>query len=195
MRFNLIYCIWIYTSISIINAQSVLNYFNAQVLNAQVVLNWEVRFGNTCDGIEIQHSTDSISFVEIGEIAGVCGSKIENIAYQFIHPFPQKNRLNYYRLGLGGFGYSELETVEVLDFKNGYILRPNPIQEKVQISFEKDLGKFRLQIINLQGRRVLDTQEQGASIHVNTFDWPPGIYLFAIQSNKIQIFNGRIIKL
>ena len=82
MRFNLICCFWIYASICIVNAQSVLNYFNAQVLNAQVVLNWEVRIGNTCDGIEIQHSTDSISFVKIGEIAGVCGSKIENIAYQ-----------------------------------------------------------------------------------------------------------------
>ena len=195
MRFNLICCFWIYASICIVNAQSVLNYFNAQVLNAQVVLNWEVRIGNTCDGIEIQHSTDSISFVKIGEIAGVCGSKIENIAYQFIHPFPQKNRLNYYRLGLGGFGYSELETVEVLDFKNGYILRPNPIKDKVQLTFEKDLGKFQLQIFDLQGQIVLEAEEQGASIYVTTIDWTPGIYLFAIQSNKIQIINGRIIKL
>lgn len=195
MRFNLIYSIWICAFFSTVNAQPVLNYFNAQVLNAQVVLNWEVRIGNTCDGIEIQHSTDSISFIKIGEIAGVCGSKIENIAYQFIHPFPQKNRLNYYRLGLGGFGYSELETVEVLDFKNGYILRPNPINDKVQLTFEKDLGKFQLRIFDLQGHVVLDSQEQGASIHLNTDDWTPGIYLFAIQSNKIQIITGRMIKL
>lgn len=195
MQFNLIYSIWICAFFSTVNAQSVLNYFNAQVLNAQVVLNWEVRIGNTCDGIEIQHSTDSISFIKIGEIAGVCGSKIENIAYQFIHPFPQKNRLNYYRLGLGGFGYSELETVEVLDFKNGYILRPNPINDKVQLTFEKDLGKFQLRIFDLQGHVVLDSQEQGASIHLNTDDWTPGIYLFTIQSNKIQIITGRMIKL
>ena len=72
---------------------------------------------------------------------------------------------------------------------------PNPIKDKVQLTFEKDLGKFQFTNFDLQGQIVLEAEEQGASIYVNTIDWTPGIYLFAIQSNKIQIINGRIIKL
>jgi len=193
LRFIVICSLWIYTALGIVNAQSVLNYFNAQALNNQVVLNWEIQTGNTCDGIEIQHSTDGLLFSKIGEIAGVCGSKTESIAYQFTHQQPQINSLNYYRLVLGGFGNSELETVEVLDYRNGYILRPNPINDRVQLTIEKDLGNFNMQILDLKGHIILNSKGQGSEIQLNTYNWSPGVYLFNIQSTEAKRISGRFI--
>jgi len=195
MRIKFVFLFWISCSIGVLKSQTILNYFNAQVLNGQVILNWEIQTGNTCDGIEIQHSTDSISYYKIGEIKGVCGSKTENISYEFKHLFPQKNSKNYYRLQLGGFAFSELETVEVLDFKNGYLLRPNPAQDKLQLKFDRDLGSFQIRIIDLQGHAVVNTQGMGSGIYLDASDWSPGVYVFMIQTEDIVPIKGRLIKL
>ncbi|MBK9108621.1 MAG: hypothetical protein IPM92_09715 [Saprospiraceae bacterium] len=64
-------------------SQNVLNYFNAIAVDKNILLEWQMTQGQTCDGIRILHSTDSISFIEIGFIGGICGGKIETVTYQF----------------------------------------------------------------------------------------------------------------
>jgi len=195
MRIKFVFLFWISCGFGFLQSQSILNYFNAQVINGQVILIWEILTGNTCDGIEIQHSTDSILFSKIGEIAGVCGSKTENISYEFKHLFPQKNRKNYYRLQLGGFTFSELETVEVLDFKNGYLLRPNPVHDKLQLKFDRDLGSFQIRIIDLEGHAIVHTQGMGSGIYLDASDWSPGVYVFTLQSKDLTGIQVRCVKL
>ena len=80
---------------------------------------------------------DKINFNQIGEISGICGSKFEKISYSFEHPNPIKNRINYYRLALGGLGFSDTISIEILDFKYGYQVRPNPM--KMALSKSKEL--------------------------------------------------------
>ena len=48
--------------------------FSAVQVETKVQLNFTIKAGNTCNGIEIFRSPDSVNFSLIGDIQGVCGS-------------------------------------------------------------------------------------------------------------------------
>lgn len=104
-------CLFLFTSESRTGfAQStpLLTKFNGTAYNNQVYLSWEIGQGSTCNGIGVMRSVDSVSFVEIGSIEGVCGSTSEPQSYTFTDLTPQSNRTNYYRLNLGGLAFSSV---------------------------------------------------------------------------------------
>jgi len=101
--------------------QEILENFKVFETNGQVLLNWQIVQGSTCFGIGILQSTNQLDFTEIGHIPGVCGASNDPLGYQFIDSNPIKNQFNYYRLNLGGYGYSEILAIK--DFvNNGGIL-------------------------------------------------------------------------
>ena len=96
------------------NEDVVLN-FSATEFNGKVLLTWSVTQGNTCNGILILHGTDTLNYSQIGSIEGICGSTAEVIKYQFTDISPNVNQTNYYRLSLGGIGFSYPVIVDVID--------------------------------------------------------------------------------
>lgn len=127
--------------VSSVSAQNedVISGLDANELNGKVLLTWSIKQGNTCNGINILRSTDSINFIFVGSINGVCGSSSAELPYEFTDLNPVKNKRNYYRLSLGGIGFSWIVSAEVIDVNsNNYMLRPNPIGDSSELHFKND---------------------------------------------------------
>ncbi len=119
--------------------QPILGKFLITKVGSDVYLNWTINAGSICSGIEIERSTDSIAFENIGNIAGTCGSISEAVTYNFTDKSPITNKKNYYRLIFGGTQISKVISIEFIDVeKLGYQIRPHPLLDNSVIYFENN---------------------------------------------------------
>jgi len=119
--------------------QPILGKFLITKVGNDVYLNWTINAGSICSGIEIERSTDSLVFKNIGNIAGTCGSISEAVTYNFTDKSPITNKKNYYRLIFGGTQISKVISIEFIDVeKLGYQIRPHPLVDNAVIYFENN---------------------------------------------------------
>jgi len=147
------------------NEDVVLN-LSATEFNGKVLLTWSVTQGNTCNGISVLHSTDTTNYNQIGTIEGICGSTAETIAYQFTDDNPNVNQTNYYRLSLGGIGFSYAVNLEVIDAgSQTYIVAPNPVSSESQLIFDNENQEnVTITFFNEKGEIVLEKTSSEQSI-------------------------------
>ncbi len=177
-----ILCLLILSS-SFAQNEAVIGYFNATELNGRVFLTWNIKQGNTCNGVKVEHSVDSVNFAEIGSIEGVCGSNSANVAYEFTHHNPTLNAVNYYRLLLGGVGYSWVISEKLVAINElGYTIAPQPITEKSTLYFENPNNKeHRFIVSSLSGGIVHSELSLGEQINLGELKFRSGIYYFELQ--------------
>lgn len=194
--FRFIVILVISSSLSSVYAQNeniVLN-LSATEFNGKVLLTWAVTQGNTCNGILVLHGTDSTNYSQVGTIEGICGSTAETIDYQFTDPNPNVNETNYYRLSLGGIGFSYFVSIDVIDAGNqAYIVAPNPISNKSQLIFNNDnQEEVTISFFNERGELVHETITTEQSILINRTLFKQGVYIFVLKSNGvIEPFSGK----
>lgn len=163
------------------NAQSILTRLAASATNGTVSIDWVIGIGNTCNGVVILHSIDSVNFSPVGEIKGVCGSSSYAVSYNFQHTNPIKNRTNYYRLALGGTGFSDLISVVVIEVNAGYLLFQNPVSNVATIYFSNENKKqYFLSVYNLNGSLISTFQSTESYFQFPVNDFLNGQYLFSI---------------
>lgn len=162
--------------------ESVIPYFRGSEFSGKVFLEWEVMQGNTCNGIDVLRSTDSVNFEKIGDIEGICGSTQASIRYTFTDTAPIVNEINYYRLSLGGIGFSWVIEVEVRFFGKGkYSLFPNPVVATSELHFDNDLGQsVVLSIVDATGVVVYSSTGTGEFFEVPADCISNGNYMFRI---------------
>ncbi|MBK7247105.1 MAG: hypothetical protein IPI05_05505 [Flavobacteriales bacterium] len=51
-----------------------------------VLVNWTIHGGSTCDGQDVERSTDSVNFVMVHRIQGICGSSESSTPYTWFDP-------------------------------------------------------------------------------------------------------------
>ena len=160
----------------------ILDRFEAAENNGAIYLNWVITSGSTCNGIDIFRSVDSLNFSLIGSIGGICGSPEFAQPYSFTDETPVKNSINYYRLELGGSGYSEIIAIELIVFDgNDYQIRPNPAPTQAKIVFENDQNQPAfLKLYDFRGNLIEDLTTEENFFIVNTSYLPGGMYLFTI---------------
>ena len=178
-----------------LSQQSILDRFQARVHNGQVQLSWTIKKGSTCNGIGITRSIDSLTFIEIGHIEGICGDVSIPVNYSFSDINPIANRTNYYRLELGDVGTSDIISIQVIALDSrGYYAFPNPGIHGTRIYFDNpEQQRAELRLFTLNG---------GISSHVFTeqdyFDldftgFNAGLYLFLIYTNNTNPINGKVL--
>ncbi len=175
------------------NETVVLN-LTATEFNGKVLLTWAVTQGNTCNGITVLHGVDSVNFSQIGTIEGICGSNAETINYQFTDVSPSVNETNYYRLSLGGIGYSYIVLVDVYDAGNqSYIVTPNPISSESQLIFDNDnQEKVTITFFNEVGEIIREETSTEQSITIKRDTFKQGVYFFVLKSDgAIESFSGK----
>jgi hypothetical protein len=185
-------------SIQIAFAQSnpLLGFFSASENKGSVYLSWQIVAGSTCNGIQIYRSTDNISFVQIGDIPGICGDISFAVDYDFTDIDPVKNAINYYRLELGNNGYSQVLAVEVIDIaKNGFQVRPNPAYGLSKILFENDNSTLHnLTIYNTLGELVFLDSGKNDFFEFDAGTFQNGTYFFTIAtSSNNAILQGKVM--
>lgn len=170
-----------------VNAQDdpILNNFNAIENNGTVIISWEISAGSTCNGIQIYRSTDSINFVQIWEIPGVCGNISQPQYYDYTDPAPVNNRTNFYRLQLGNIGFSGIVSVDIRDISaGGYQIQPNPSSSDFKIYFDNFKSRInQIDIYNSIGVKFFSSQSSGTFFHVDVNSFPSGNYIFTISNS------------
>jgi len=174
--------------------EDVVLFFRAEEFNKNVLLNWTISEGNTCNGIDVYRSLDGVNFSIIGDIEGICGSGTEPIDYSFTDIFPETNGSNYYRLSLGGLGYSYIIKINLIDIPiNSYLIVPQPITASSQLFFNNDLSKSaELKIYNYLGELIFAGTTNTAKFELGSLlNEQSGIYQFTIDVNGREL-NGKI---
>jgi hypothetical protein len=169
--------------------------FSAQQSGNAVNISFTVLSGNTCNGIDILRSTDSVNFVLAGEIEGVCGSPSDNIYYSFIDEKPVLNADNYYRLDLRQLGYSPVVKVHVYDRSRSLTLFPNPAFTGTSVYFSPDYGRSAaLSLFDSRGALLTENSFEGNRYELNAAGLEKGIYLVILRTDKKAELSGYLIK-
>ncbi len=163
--------------------EAVVGYFNATELNGRVLLTWNIKQGNTCNGVKVEHSIDSLNFSEIGSIEGICGSNSANVPYEFTHQSPTLNAVNYYRLLMGGIGYSWVISEKIIAIDEpGYTIAPQPVTEQSILYFENPNNKeHTFSVANLSGRVVYSATLLDEQLDLGQLGFDSGYYFFELQ--------------
>ena len=174
---------------------SALGYFLATYQSPDVVLNWQLISGSTCNGIQVYRSVDSISFYQIGEIPGLCGNITSPQSYSFIDNTPIENKTNYYRIELGGLGYSEIVGLEIINIDgNGNLVRPNPATTTASIFYRNPFRDLHsLKLFDFSGKIIFVRESDSNSFSIETTSLAAGAYLFQIFSDtKQMVTQGKL---
>lgn len=166
--------------------QLVLGKFLIAKAGNGVFLNWSIKAGSTCNGIEIERSTDSLNFTTIGNISGTCGSISEEISYNFTDNSPFLNTVNFYRLVFGGTQVSQTISIELIDIeKLGYQIRPHPLADNASLFFEnaKNL-QHQLEIRSLNGNLVHRSTTTESYFELQRSLLSAGLYYFIISDKS-----------
>lgn len=124
-------CFLLLVSASVINGQ-IVSEFSLSKKNGFVLLDWVIQLGYLCDGINIERSTDSVNFIEIGNIYGVCGSLNAPVKYQFIDTSIENSGKYHYRLNMFTLGYSPSKSIVFAGKENPlFFVFPNPANERI----------------------------------------------------------------
>ena len=182
---------FLFISASSVFAQSnIISSFTGAQINQIIHLQFTIIAGQTCNGINIERSTDSLNFFKIGDIAGSCGSTSSPVDYVYTDSFPIHNTNNFYRLAPGNADWSEIIKVY---FKahtaNGFIISPNPFHTSAKIGFQYPLKKIiHWRIFNASGKQVSEGSTKEESLTVNRTNLNSGLYFLqlTIDNNILQ---------
>ncbi len=154
---------------------------NAKIKNTNAIVEWTVAEQYNNDKFIIEHSTNSLNFLSIGEI-DVKNDQNLYKTYRYTHPKPVIGN-NYYRVKQvdidGSYSYSDIAHVNY-DKGNKLSCYPNPSDGDTQIfSSSKDV----LKLFDTKGKLVekIILTKGVNSIDLNNL--PPGIYIADTQYN------------
>lgn len=184
------------TGLSVHSQEStILDYFNISDLKGDILLDWQISQGSTCNGIKIYRSVNNSAFVQVGEIDGICGSFSLPKRYIFKDETPVKNQVNNYRLDLGGYGNTETVGIEIIAFEaRDYQIRPNPIVSTSQLLFNNEKNKeAQIHIFDAKGNAfpILTTRTNVVNINANSYN--NGFYFFNVIIENQLVTSGKFI--
>lgn len=185
-RFLLIFS-FLFTVNAFAQNEDVIEYLSVSEFNGKVLISWSILQGNTCNGVEILHSLDSVNFSEIGNIEGICGSSQESIACEYTDTSPEPNARNYYRISLGGIGFSWIVGIDIVALgKNASIVRPNPINEASELHFDNESNsEFSLNVYSDNGIFVHSEDTMSDNFTLKKSDYSSGIYFYILRSDQV----------
>lgn len=190
-KISLLFALLIIGKTSYSQLHPILDRFDIFEASGKVYISCVISSGSTCNGIDVLRSDDSVNFISVGHIGGVCGSSSVPVTYNFIDENPIKNKPIYYKLELGGYGFTNILPLQIIDTKEfGFQIRPNPASESAIIYFQNPTNtEHTLSILNNLGITVLSkkTNQNFFLFEVNHI--PSGIYPFII---SIDSFNNKV---
>lgn len=193
---QLLFLIIAFSSLTLYSQQIEVASFTAQTDNKNVYLNWLLAGGATCNGIKIFRGYDTINFVEVGDIAGVCGSSSKPVGYDFTDEFPVYDQKMYYKLRLGYSQFSEIRQVLIeTNINRSVLIKPNPAKDQVTIEFDNSTNTaFSFNLYNANGHLIFSQErvlDQSITLDISAFS--EGLYSFIIANGKDKKFNGSLI--
>jgi Secretion system C-terminal sorting domain len=181
-----------------INAQDTTLLENYEVfeVGGSVRITATIKSGLTCFGINFLRTEDTtLNFQSVGEIPGVCGSNTSSIRYDFTDLNPPKNKTLFYKIQMGGLGYSEILSIRIIDTGDKtYLVTPNPTSDHCRIYFKNELRQnTKLLLCDKNGVEVQAHETVENYFEIDLEDLPAGIYFFTAVNveTKMPNFKGK----
>ena len=179
-----------------VRSQNILSSFEIGLSQGNVLLAWTIKSGNTCNGMQVFRSQDSINFVLIEDIQGVCGSLSSPVSYTFTDHTPILNAINYYKIDFGGQEQSSVLGIEVINvLSNSFVLRPNPVTGASDLYFENDnQNEIILKVFDDFGDVIYKSQTNSNKFVLDSTSFSDGLYYFSLENmNSRNIINGKAV--
>jgi len=179
-----------------VRSQSILSSFDIGLSQGNVLLAWTIKSGSTCNGMQVFRSQDSVNFVLIEDIQGVCGSLSSSVSYTFTDHTPILNAFNYYKIDFGGQEQSSILGIEVINvLSNSFVLRPNPVTGASDLYFENDnQNEVVLKVFDDFGDVIYKSQTNSNKFVLDSTSFSDGLYYFSLENMKSRnIINGKAV--
>ena len=196
MKYLLIYIAILSGSLGFSQNENSANYFYAKVLGESVVLNFELRQGAICFGIQIQRRDEFSNFQQIGLIPGICGSEDYPESFVFTDSEPLRNQRSFYRLIFNSLGQSNELEVFVPGFnENDYVIAIEPNTQQLSVFFRNPLEQnVQLNLFSLRGDLLHQASSQTGFIPLPTAVFREKFLVFYIISEDRQFYiSGKIL--
>lgn len=184
-----------------------MTYFQVEVLDKRMLLEWETATEINSAGFEIQRSNDGMSFSKIGWMAGQGNSSASHI-YQFEDADIQANTNYYYRLMQldmdGTSTYSPVRTAILKDANRLNVgeLFPNPTSRDYGFAMFKlnvsEPGEVVVDVFDLRGRKMKSFTRGFAAgsntLDVPVADLPAGQYVVKMQLGAAMEYRKLVVE-
>jgi hypothetical protein len=97
-------------------------------------------------------------------------------------------------VGTGGSIYKFNPATGIDEFENfNTNIYPNPVDNLANISFKEE-GNYTIQVLDINGRVLLNSKINGKQTTLNTSSWSSGVYNLIIKHEKGNLESKRIVK-
>ncbi|MGL5892370.1 MAG: T9SS type A sorting domain-containing protein [Bacteroidia bacterium] len=168
--------------------------FRANPAGDALNISWTIGPGNTCEDLEVQHSTDSANFTMLYLYAGVCGDATFSQQYSWTHNTPACNQKNFYRLyARTGGQLAVLSVTHTCLGAAGYriVVRPD-LQGIVVLTNLQQSPTRGFELFDLQGRIVVKETLTEAETIIRLPAAAAGVFVYRIRRENGEIQTGRI---
>ncbi|MFT6844511.1 MAG: hypothetical protein ACJAUV_000691 [Flavobacteriales bacterium] len=164
----------------------ILDEFTALQSNNGVQLKLIISGGESCNGITMYRGIDTTNFLEIGDIAGVCGGSASPVPYEFFDEQPIKNQWVYYRAEMGPLSFTTPLPFKFLDFEDGVSLFPNPTSTvlTLNINISENQEAF-VQIFNVSGNAIISFNTSKPQTDIPVIHLHSGVYYARIAYDNV----------
>ncbi len=162
-----------------------------EVLN----LNWTTATEKGTDRFEIEQSPDGTTFQKIGTVKALNREDVQRYAFSTL---PARQPLSYYRLKIvdldNSFSYSDIISVQAMP-DSEVIAFPNPVSDKVLVTFPARTTESSLQIYSAEGAllHTASLPEGSAAYEADLSGLQSGSYFLLIR-NREAVFSRKLIK-
>jgi hypothetical protein len=169
--------------------------FTATQTGIEMKLDWVIGPGNTCADLEIQHSTDSITFTTVYVYPGICGDATFSQSYSWTHPGPMCGTKNYYRVvSMSGGTLAETSTNVLCYGESGILVSYDRNASTLTVNTEVPVGQsWDISFYDLRGGIIAKEKLNGNS---TTFSWESahsGIFIYEVNTTDGTLRNGRVL--
>lgn len=169
--------------------------FAATTIGSTVALEWSTAQETNNRGFSIEHSTDGITWSEIGFVAGA-GTTTTTNTYRFGHRFPVKGT-NFYRLRQqdldGRNSLSETVKAQVAN-NNFFTISDNPGKGIYKIQMANTAEMLQLVVTDAAGKVVVNKKTAAGNQVLDLSKEAPGVYWLVIKKGDAQT-GLKLIKL
>lgn len=173
-----------------------LEYFGITVQEGRVLLDWTMVGGSTCDGSEVERSTDGESFSRVHRIEGLCGDPDVSVPFEWSDEDPPELSTLFYRIVFGSEGRSSVKSVRFAQLTtSAQRFFPSPTDGQATLLLNVSASAtVDLVVRDLQGRTVMELGElNGREHHLDVAVLHAGTYTYVAEADGRR-FSGRFVK-
>lgn len=188
-------CLLVGTTWSQEGGHPILHSFTLRQVGNSVQIDFAILGGASCNGVQLERSSDGELYDKIDEIQGVCGGSEFTEFYTLIDESPFQSATNHYRLILGNQGNSVTRTITFVQLEDAYRVFPNPAANWAVIKFDNPTEiPFTFAVYTLTGgekERSLNITSNEIFLRLDAYE--AGTYIFQLQGSDGTLITGKFI--